>query len=118
MKKDIQLSINTIVSGAELVAKNLLKNHPEKSGEKFHYMDAKIFDINDIKILVSYDTPVAMVREGIGYDFMRKNSFRKKATVSYPNVDYEWVNYSRTTARQISRFFKDYAEKYYTYREV
>lgn len=117
MKKDIQLSINTIVSGAELVAKNLLRNHPEISGEKFHYMNAKIFAINGIKILVSYDTPVAMVREGIGYDFMRKNFFRKKATVSYP-YEYEWVNYSNTTSRQISRFFSDYAEKYYTYREV
>lgn len=117
MKKSEQKAVNLIVSEAQKIALDLLNNNHSVKGEKLGYMNANVFSFPDVKVLVSYDTPVAMVKESTGFDFMRMNSFRKKATVSYP-YEYEWVNYSNATARQISRFFNLYAKNYYTYREV
>ena len=117
MKKSEQAIVNSIVEIAEKNAFSLFNSSENKGGVKFHNMNAKIFSIGDAKILVSYDTIVAIVQDKVGYDFMRKNFFFKKSTASYPNAE-ECTNFSSATARQISRFFSEYAVKTYTYREI
>ena len=112
-----QLVENGIVQKAQDLAYLIFNSKENTGGKQFRNMNAKIFSIGDVKILQSYDTIVAMVDNNkIGYDFMRNTLF-KKVDKREP-WNYEWTNYSPTTAKQISAFFKENARIKYTYREV
>ena len=115
MKKSIQKSINIMVQEAEELAMEIWNNNNHGKGEQLCHMNARIFSIGDYKFLVSYTTLVAFIVDGIGFDIMREKNFWISDN---KYCDGYYTNFSRTTARQISRFFELYAKDFFTYRVV
>ena len=116
MKKSEQLAINAHVQIAEKSALNIWNTNNHGVGEQLNHMSAKIFSIADYKFLVSYDTLVAFCVDGVGFDIMREHYFYKKPT-AYSEGYY--TNFSRSTAKQISVFFKECnVHQVFTYRDI
>ena len=116
MKKELQKEINAIVQSAEFLAMTTWNNNSHGSGKQLRNMNARIFSIGNYKFLVSYTTLVAFCVDGKGYDIMREHYFYKEPT-AYSEGYY--TNYSPSTAKQISAFFKECkVDKVFTYRDI
>lgn len=122
-RENAQIAVNVEV---EMVANNAMdiwhKNDHGK-GKRLNSMKAWVFQIGNIVFLVSYETLVAVIVNGKGYDFMRMQYFYKEWVIYNPVWDYidksESTNYSRTTARQIATFFKQQnVQEVLTYRDI
>lgn len=122
-KKNAQIAVNNEV---EKVVNNAMEIwHKNNHGEskRLNSMKAYIYQIGNIVYLVSYETLVAVIVNGKGYDFMRMQYFYKEWVVYNPIWGYidksESTNYSPTTARQISTFFKQQnVQEVLTYRDI
>lgn len=122
-KKNAQIAVNNEV---EKVVNNAMEiwnknNHGEP--KRLNSMKAWVFQIGNIVFLVSYETLVAVIVNGKGYDFMRMQYFYKEWVIYNPFWGYidksESTNYSPTTARQIATFFKQQnVQEVLTYRDI
>ena len=122
-RKNAQIAVNNEV---EKVVNNAMdiwhkNNHGER--KRLNSMKAYIYQIGNIVYLVSYETLVAVIVNGKGYDFMRMQYFYKEWVVYNPVWGYidksESTNYSPTTARQIATFFaQQNIKEVLTYRDI
>lgn len=125
MKKSEQIAINAIVENAAEIGFGIWNKNNHGNGKQLRSMNARVYKIGNYYFLVSYETLVAFIN-GCGecFDVMRMNEFKKVTKRYYCGGYYEeteYTNYSRSSARQISTFFRDYG-KYnspvYTYKQV
>ena len=125
MKKAEQIKINAIVEKAAEVGFDIWNSNNHGNGKQLRSMNARVYKIGNYYFLVSYETLVAFIN-GCSecFDVMRMNEFRKVTRRYYFGGYYdetEYTNYSHSSARQISTFFRDYG-KYnspvYTYKQV
>ena len=122
-KKNLQIAINNEVEEIADNAMSIWNKNNHGKGVKLNHMKAQIFQIGNITYLMSYETIVAVIVNGKGYDFMRMQYFYKEWYWYNPIWGYidksETTNYSPTSARQISTFFRKYGiNDILTYREV
>lgn len=122
-RKNAQIAINNEVEKVVNNAMDIWNKNNHGKGKRLNSMKARVFQIGNIVYLVSYETLVAIVVNGKGYDFMRMQYFYKKWVFYSPFWGYidksESTNYSRTTARQIVTFFKQQkVQEVLTYRDI
>lgn len=122
-KKNAQIAINNEVEKVVNNAVDIWHKNNHGKGKRLNSMKAYIYQIGNIVYLVSYETLVAVVVNGKGYDFMRMQYFYKEWVVYSPFRGYidksERTNYSPTTARQIATFFKQQnVKEVLTYRDI
>lgn len=125
MKKDEQIVINNYVDRSAADAFAIWNRNDHGKGKRLRSMNARVYTIGFYHFLVSYETLVAFI-DGCGncFDVMRMQEFKKVSKHYYFGgyyEDVEYTNFSRSSARQISTFFREYG-KYnspvYTYRPV
>lgn len=122
-RKNAQIAINEEVAKVSDNAMKIWHSNNHGKGKRLNHMQAHVFQIGNITYLVSYETMVACIVNGKGYDFMRMQYFYKEHIIYSPFWGYidksETTNYSPTTARQISTFFRqNNISEVLTYREV
>ena len=122
-KKNAQIVVNNEVEKVVNNAMDIWNKNNHGKGKRLNSMKAYIYQIGNIVYLVSYETLVAVIVNGKGYDFMRMQYFYKKWVVYSPFWGYidksESTNYSPTTARQIATFFKQQnVQEILTYRDI
>lgn len=123
MKKEDQIAINNFVEKACENALAVWNNNNHGRGKQLNSMNARVYTIGTYKFLVSYETLVAFIdKDDVCFDIMRMFTFEKITKRYYYGgywEDTEYTNYSRSSARQISTFFRQYgnANSVYTYRE-
>ena len=122
-KKNAQIAVNNEVEKVVNNAMDIWNKNNHGKGKRLNSMKAYIYQIGNIVYLVSYETLVAVIVNGKGYDFMRMQYFYKEWVVYSPFWGYidksESTNYSRTTARQIATFFKQQnVQEVLTYRDI
>lgn len=121
-KKNLQIIQNKVIENMCDVALKVWNENPHGKGKRLDSMQARIFEIDGIKFLQSYETLAAFIVDDIGYDILRMFTFKKTMQKGFGFCRWEeteYTNYSPTSGRQISRFFDKYnLEKILTYREV
>ena len=122
-KKNAQIAINNEVEKVVNNAMDIWHKNNHGKAKRLNGMKAYIYQIGNIVYLVSYETLVAVIVNGKGYDFMRMQYFYKEYIEYSPiwgYIDKSVVtNYSPTTARQIATFFKQQnVQEVLTYREI
>ena len=123
MKKDLQIAQNKVIENVTEVALKVWHEKEHGKGKRLNSMQATIYEIDGIKFLVSYDTLAAFIIDGKGFDILRMFTFYKE-WVRFEGIwgyldRSEYANYSTTSGRQISTFFKKYGvNDILTYREV
>lgn len=123
MKKQEQIAINNIVEKACEYALSVWNGNSHGKGKQLNSMNARVYTIGTFKFLVSYETLVAFIdKDDVCFDIMRMFTFKKVTKRYYCGgywEDTEYTNYSRSTARQISTFFRQYGNpnSVYTFRE-
>lgn len=102
MKKAEQMTINSKVSEmTELAKKTLDSKSYWMNSKPLRSCSATVYDFGDTQILRSYNTVVALIKNGVCYDFLRKV-----------------YGYTATSAQHISKFCNDYgAQEKLTYKE-
>ena len=122
-KKEMQIDMNNLVLAYEGKALEIWNKNNHGKGKRLNSMQAWVYTIGNYHFLVSYKTLVAFIIDnGTGVDIMREREFYKEFTVKYCGgsyTDFEYTNYSRSSARQISTFFRMYgAKQVLTYKPV
>ena len=122
-KRLAQIAINDSMQGIVEGALKIWNLNAKGDGKKLRHMHATVYTIGKYTFLVSYDTLAAFIVDGKGYDILRMFTFYKewiRFEGMWGYVDHsEYTNYSPTSGRQISTFFRDYnANEIFTYREV
>lgn len=122
-KRNAQIAVNDEVEKVFNYAMEIWQKNNHGKGKRLNSMKAWVYQIGNIKYLVSYETLVAVIVYGKGYDFMRMQYFYKEWVVYNPFWGYidksESTNYSPTTARQIATFFKQQnVQEVLTYRDI
>lgn len=125
MKNAEQKAINAIVENEAEIGFDIWNKNNHGKGKQLHCMNARVYKIGLYYFLVSYETLVAFINgSGECFDVLRMSEFKKVTKRYYFGGYYEeteYTNYSRSSARQISTFFRDYGKynsKVYTYRPV
>ena len=122
-RKNAQIATNNEVEKVVNNAMDIWHKNNHGKGKRLNSMKAWVFQIGSIKYLVSYETLVAVIVNGKGYDFMRMQYFYKEWVIYNPFWGYidksESTNYSPTTARQIATFFNQQkVQEVLTYRDI
>ena len=122
-KRKAQIAVNNEVEKVVNNAMEIWQKNNHGKGKRLNSMKAWVYQIGDVIYLVSYETLVAVIVNGKGYDFMRMQYFYKEWVVYSPFWGYidksESTNYSPTTARQIATFFKQQnVQEVLTYRDI
>ena len=122
-KRLAQIAENNAMESIVSEALKVWNNNAHGDGKRLNYMQATIFQIGNFTFLVSYETLAAFIYKGEGYDILRMFTFYKewiRFEGMWGYVDRsEYSNYSTTSGRQISTFFRqNKVSKIHTYRNV